>query len=67
MRPPLYPQPKERQTSMYVMLTIHVPKLKTTKEGQDWCYALAEHITATYNTDQSIESISYTVPKTEKG
>lgn len=52
---------------MYVVLKIHVPKLKTTKDGQDFCYALAEHITETFNDDQSIESISYTVPKTEKG
>lgn len=47
---------------MYVQLTIQVHGLKTQKEGVDFCYNLAEHITKTYNDDDSIESISYTVP-----
>lgn len=51
---------------MYIKFKIHVPKLKTTQEGVDWAYNLAEHITETYNADDSIESISYQVPKMGK-
>ncbi len=51
---------------MYLTIKINVPKIKTTKEGQDWCYALSDHILDTFNDDTSIESISYIVPKTGK-
>lgn len=48
---------------MYLTIKINVPKIKTTKEGQDWCCALSDHILDTFNDDVSIESISYAVPK----
>lgn len=51
---------------MFITLKINVPKIKTTQEGVDWAYALTEHLTDTYNDDESIESITYSVPKTGK-
>lgn len=51
---------------MLITLKINVPKIKTTQEGVDWAYALTEHLTDTYNNDESIESITYSVPKTGK-
>lgn len=51
---------------MFITLKINVPKIKTTQDGVDWAYALAEHLTETYNDDESIESITYSVPKQRK-
>lgn len=48
---------------MIITLKINVPSIKTTQAGVDWAYALTEHLTKTYNDDESIESITYSVPK----
>lgn len=48
---------------MKVQLVLDIPKLKTTKEAQDWCASLAEHLVDAYNDDDSIKAITYTVPK----
>lgn len=48
---------------MKVQLVLDIPKLKTTKEAQDWCASLAEHLVDAFNDDDSIKAITYTVPK----
>lgn len=51
---------------MKVQLVLDIPKLKTTKEAQDFCAALAEYIVqCPWNRDESIHAITYTVPKKE--
>ncbi len=48
---------------MKITFTIDVPKLKTTKDGQDFGKNLCEHLVDTFNDDDSIKSLSYSVPK----
>jgi len=47
-----------------VQLILHVPKLKTTQEGQRYCSLLVNQIVhSPVNDDLSIASIEYSVPK----
>ena len=51
---------------MKITLVVDVPKLKTMKDGVDFATNLAEHIVETFNDDDSIKSMSYSVPTTRK-
>jgi hypothetical protein len=47
---------------MKVQLILNVPKLKTTKEAQDFVLNLAEHVLDTFNDDNSIKEFWTRVP-----
>ena len=51
---------------MKVQLVLDIPKLKTTKEAQDFASNLCEHVVETFNDDNSIRAMQYTVPKIRK-
>lgn len=51
---------------MKITFIIDIPKLKTTKDGQDFGKHLCEHLVDTFNEDNSIKSLAYSVPKQRK-
>lgn len=48
---------------MKVQIVLDVPKLKTTKDAQEFATELANHILDTFNDDQSITAFWTSVPK----